>query len=85
MVKWDKANCGVRGLAKGPVPGNFFLLTHHPIWLTLVAGFSLVASKFAVADEVIPRLVAASIVLTHVRATPRKGVSTKGRGFAGSL
>lgn len=33
-----------------------------------MAGNSLVAGEFAVADEVIPRLVAAPIMLTHIRA-----------------
>ena len=43
-----------------------------PTALTLVAGLPLVACQFTIADEVIPGLVAASVMLTHVRATPRE-------------
>lgn len=67
------------------IPSNLLLTSPvydslpHPRWLTLVAGLPLVACQFAVADEVIPRLVAASIMLTHVRATPREGGQRQGK------
>lgn len=54
-------------------------LTLYPIPLTFMAGDSLVAREFTVADEVVPRLVAASVMLTHVRTASRAGVSTNGR------
>lgn len=60
------------------VPSNL-PLTPYTIWLTFVAGNSLVAGKFAVADEVIPRLVASSVMLTHVRAASVEGVKHQGK------
>lgn len=45
----------------------------------MVAGLPLVACQLAIADEVIPRLVAASVVLTHVRAAPREGGQHQGK------
>lgn len=71
-------------MASHIVSGGLPIPYRHPLasystQLTFMAGDSLVASEFTVANEVVPRLVAATVMLTHVRAASGEGVNSHGR------